>query len=125
MWDAAKVDRSALAGDNVESCVEGNGAAEKPGNTCHNKLVGNSKGKLTNIESSGTAANKWNKKESSSASKAAYNTPAEEETWGSVGEEFSRETGYFSRKCSLRADSSSSGGYGSGSNGRALCTRMP
>ncbi|KAK1381600.1 hypothetical protein POM88_028344 [Heracleum sosnowskyi] len=47
---------------------------------------GNFKEKLTIVQSNGTAAKKWNKKESSSASKAAGNTPGEKETGGEIVE---------------------------------------
>ncbi|KAK1368470.1 hypothetical protein POM88_034562 [Heracleum sosnowskyi] len=90
-----------------------------------------SKGKSTSVESSGTAAAyKWESKQSSSGSKAAWNTFGEKETGGDgafVVDEFSGKTGHFARKCSLggNINGGCSGGHGGGNMGKALCTRMP
>ncbi|KAK1381597.1 hypothetical protein POM88_028341 [Heracleum sosnowskyi] len=130
-WDIKLLDLEDQSPDlkaKIDGCVEGFGEPKKPSDT-HDKTVsdgwGNFKGNPTIVELSGTAANKWNKKESSSASKASGNPPGEEEAWGRVCEEFSRQTGLFARNCSLGADGGKSGGHGGGNIGKALCTRMP
>ncbi|XP_074338419.1 uncharacterized protein LOC141676628 isoform X1 [Apium graveolens] len=126
----AKVDGSVLiAGEHVGGCVKGIGEPNKPTDIRDKTLsdgCGNFKGNPTIVELSGTHANQSNKKDSSSASKAAGNAPGEEDTWGRVCEELSRENGHFARNCSLgAADGRKSGGHGGGNISRALCTRMP
>ncbi|KAK1380883.1 hypothetical protein POM88_027628 [Heracleum sosnowskyi] len=114
----------------------------KPTDTLYGKtasdVCGDSNGKLTTVESMGTAASahNWNSKEKSSESMAARDTSGEKDTGGGGGgagenhtcEEFSgrgscgnacytcAEADHFARKCILGADCGWSGHHTSGNN---------